>query len=425
MGEIDRRQLLRGSVAAGVAAAFSLRGRDTRADAIACPPLAHATPAIAYSELANKTSADRFLRWLRTDGVSHQQPVENLVHNFVDATTRAGTWIYPMLCGKTMLWFARRGQFGEAAAIAETLLDWQQLSADGKHARSYGAFPSQIDLAPDGTWKAADYYYSADNLVILDALLAVHAATKNAALLNAAIGIGTWLTEVMCKGHTLGMWTEDHGAPMFMVRGSGDFANEIHAAGEMLWIGALHRLGTATNEQAYCRQAERALKFYLGGQLQSGAFLDHYDPGYPPKPYDAGRWAPVHPGQIIADSFLRSVLGACKWGELARARKAFEWLKTEAGAVPAYLSLETGSSGFPKGQNTYYDLTSSALHRTVAQWLGERAAAVADQQLLDKLQHSSGGWYWGVFKNGFAPVDNRLAPIVGLWATADLSIEVE
>ena len=291
MAEIDRRQLLRGGAALGIAAHLSLRGRDAQA----CAPLVHASPAVPFTDLADAGTAEsalRFLRWLRTDGVSRARPVENLVFNFVDASTRVGTWIYPMLSGKAILWLVQRGQIAEATAIADTLVGWQQISTEGKLARSYGAFPSQIDLAPDGAWKAADYYYAADNLVILDALLALHAATKAAGLLNAAIGIGTWLTEVMCKGHTVGVWAEDHGAPMFMVRGTGDFVNAIHSAGEMLWIGALHRLGTLTNELAYCRQAERALAFYLGGQHANGAFLDHYDPGYPPTPFDAARWAP-------------------------------------------------------------------------------------------------------------------------------------
>jgi len=423
MGVIHRRELLRGGAALGLASYIPLRSRD----ADACAPFKPAKPALRLADVAAASTADmgnRFLRWLRSEGVSAARPVQNLVFNFVDAKTHVGSWIYPMLSGKSILWLVQRGLIADARAIADTLLGWQQFSNVGKLARSYGAFPSKLEQAPDGTWKANDYFYSGDNLVILAGLLALHGRTKDPELLNAAIGIGTWLTEVMCKGHQLGVWTEDHGAPMYMVRASGDFANVLNTNVEMLWISALHRLGTVTNEPAYCAQAERAFRFYLGSQTQSGVFLDRYDPGYPPKPYDAGRWKPYQAGQIVGDSVLRSALGACRWGELARARKFFDWLKTEHGAVPAFVNLSDGDHGFPKSQRVYYDLTSSALHRTLATWIGQRKAATLAQEFLRKTQHANGGWYWGVYKDKLAPVDAQLAPIVGFWATADLSIDV-
>jgi len=366
----------------------------------------------------------KFLRWLRSDGVSHTGSVQNLVFNFVDSNKRVGSWIYPMLSGKSLSWLVQRGNIDDATAIASTLIRWQQGSKDGKLARSYGAFPSKIESAAGGTWKANDYFYTGDNLVILAGLLALYGKTKDADLLNAAIGIGTWIVEVMCKGHELGVWAEDHGAPMYMVRASGDFANEIHTAEAMLWISALDRLGTITNEPAFCSQAERASRFYLGSQTQNGVFLDRYDPGYPAKPYDAGRWKPYQPGQIVADSLLRSALGACRWGELARARKLFDWMKTENGAVPAFLDTTSGGAGFPPNQHVYYDVTSSGLHRSLATWLGDKKAAEVDQAFLRKTQQASGGWYWGAYRNNLAPVDAQLAPIAGFWATADLSIEV-
>jgi hypothetical protein len=424
MSAIHRRDLLRGGAALGLAAYLPLRPRDAHA----CAPFKHGKPALAFTDTADASSADmarRFLRWLRSTGVSSARPVHNLVFNFVDAKTRTGTWIYPMLSGKSILWLVQRGLVEDATAIADTLLGWQQFSKDGKLARSYGAFPSKIDQDPNGTWKANDYFYSGDNLVILAALLALYGKTKAPELLNAAIGIGTWLTEVMCKGHKLGMWTEDHAAPMYMVRASGDFVNSIATSEEMLWMSALHRLGRVTKESAYCSQAERAFRFLLGSQLQNGVFLDRYDPGYPPKPYDAGRWKPYQAGQIVGDSVLRCALGACRWGELARARKLFDWLKTESGAVPAFLDMNNGGPGFPSNQRVYYDLTSSALHRTLAGWLGKRNEATQAQAFLRKTQGDTGGWYWGVYKDKLAPVDSQLAPIVGFWATADLSIEVE
>jgi hypothetical protein len=257
--------------------------------------------------------------------------------------------------------------------------------------------------------------------VILEALLALHAKTKNPDLLNSAIGVGTWLTEVMCKGHKNGVWAEDHGAPMYFVTAEGNFSNDIHTSVEMMWMGSLNRLGELTKEPAYKRQAAKATDFLRRCQAASGAYLDAYDPAYPPKPYDPGRWKPYQPGQVIGDNMLRTALGMCRIGDVGSARKFYNYLKVESGAVPGYLNVDSGEHGFPAGSRVYYDVTSSALHRSLCQWLNERAAAEADMAFLRSVQHTSGSWPWGVWKDDRTPVEPKLAPIVGFWATADLS----
>jgi hypothetical protein len=331
-----------------------------------------------------------------------------------------------MLSGKTVLWMARRGQVDDAVRIAKSLMRWQQINPKAGQGRTYGAIPSvieldDIELDAKGARPGARYY-AADNLVILEALLELYAKTGDAPLLNSAIGIGTWITEVMCRGHQYGVWAENHGAPMWFVSAQGDFNNQIPANGEMMWMSALARLGHEAAEPAYTRQAERAYAFHRNAQYGNGAYLDHYDPGWPPKPYDGGRWRPYQAGQLIADSTLRGALGACRAGDLDSARHFFKWLKVEQGGVPAYLDLATGGSGFPKTQEIYYDLTSSALHRSLCQWLGERQAAQQDMAFLKQTQDPTGGWHWGLFAKSLKPVTPQMAPIVGLWATADLSI---
>lgn len=419
MGAISRRSVV-GVAATGVAA--GLVGRLVWPLARAAE-LSRGHEAIALSELvtpADTQMIGRFVNWLRTDGVSHERATQNLVFNFWDVNQKAGSWIYPMLSGKAMLWFVRRGSVDEARAIASSLLRWQQTDDTGAHKKSYGAFSSMLE-AKDGAYRQGQRFYSGDNLVILEGLLALHAKTKDAALLNAAIGIGTWLSETMCQGKKHGVWADDHGAPMHFVTADGNFSNEIHSSVEMLWIGALDHLGKVTGEAAYRRQALKASEFLRKCQAASGAYLDNYDPGYPPKPYDAGRWRPYQPGQVIGDNMLRSALGACRMGDVGGARKFFQYLKAENGAIPAFLDVSSGGSGFPVGSPVYYDVTSSALHRSLCQWLGERVAAEQDMAFLRAAQHPSGGWPWGLTKDGLKPVEPKLAPVVGFWATADLS----
>lgn len=379
-----------------------------------------AAPGVSTESL---TAAERFLDWLRKVGISRERPVRNLVYNFFDPHTGKGSWIFPMVTAKTVLWLLELGHVEEASAIADSLLRWQQVSREKALARCYGAFPSRIDkLGAD--WKAGDRFYPGDNLVVLEALVALYGKTKNEEYLNSAIGVGTWLVTVMCAGVKHGVWKEDHGAPMFYVTQSGDLSNQIHVNAESLWIGALRRLGAATGEKAYSAQAERAEKFFRRAQHVSGAYYDHYDPGWPPVAYDASRWRLYAPGQLIADNSLRAALGACAMGDLGSAGSFYRWLKTVDGAVPAYLNAQTGGSGFEPGQPIYYDVVASGLYRSLCQRIGEKAQAERAVAFLQKVQDPNGGFYWGCKAKDFTPLTSEQAPMTGLWAVADLSTTV-
>ncbi|MEZ4368133.1 MAG: hypothetical protein R2939_17910 [Kofleriaceae bacterium] len=247
---LTRRALL-GVGGAGVAAlAVSrlARGQDTPPPpGLGCAPAPTVAPAISLADIGGGPDRTRFLAWLRRHGVARDRAVRNLVYNFYDVPKAEGSWLYPMLAGKTILWMVQGGQVDEAVAIADTLVRWQQTDRTDKRALSYGAFPSMVEPGElPGEYAAGSRYYAGDNLVILEALLALHARTGTRAYLDAAVGIGTWLTDVMCAGHKHGVWAEDHGAPMAFVTATGDFSNAIQTAVELLWIGALGRLGRAT-----------------------------------------------------------------------------------------------------------------------------------------------------------------------------------
>jgi hypothetical protein len=378
-------------------------------------------PVFTMASLDDSTAmTNRFHRWMGVQGFARDRGVQNLVFNFWDTSKNRGNWIYPMLCGKAIIWLLGRQRTADALAIAEALLRWQQTIPYDAWERSYGAFPSAIDRDPAGEWKPSERYYSGDNLVILDAFLSLYRATRSRDALNAAVGIGTWLCTVMCQGVKHGAWLEDHGAPMWFVTASGDFSNHIYSNVEMLWISALYRLGRMTREYAYCRQAEKAYRFYKQSQTMAGAFYDHYDPGYPPQKYAQERWVTYQGRQVICDNVLRAALGACRWADVEMGRKTMDWIQVQGGAVPAYLDIETGSHAFEPNTEVYFDITSTGMYRSLCQWVGNRAGAEEAMGFLQQTQDPSGGWYWGVFGD-LKPVRPEMCPMPGFWATTDLS----
>src|SRR5262245_56573828 len=190
---------------------------------------------------------ERFSRWFDEKALSRDAGVESTVWNFFNPGTGRGNWIYPMLSAKAVLWLLARDELARARRLADALLPWQQTDRSGPGARSFGAFPSRLDVSAQG-YRRGDYYYAGDNLVIIEALIALHSRTQDQRYLNSAIGAGTWITSVMCQGHRYGVWAEDHGAPMAFVTKNGDFSNHIPLNVEMMWIGSLLRLGGVTGE---------------------------------------------------------------------------------------------------------------------------------------------------------------------------------
>jgi hypothetical protein len=381
-----------------------------------------ARPLIDLSELGNQASmALRFHRWVAEQGIARDREVRNLVFNFYDTSKRSGSWLHPMSCGKAIVWLLGRRRTADAVVIGEALLRWQQTIPYGAWERSYGAFPSAIDRDPEsGGWKAAERYYSGDNLVIMEALLSLWRATRGRQWLNAAVGIGTWLCTVMCQGMKYNIWAEDHGAPTWFVTAAGDFSNYIYNNVEMLWISALHRLGRITREHAYCRQAEKAYRFYKLSQTTGGAFHDHYDPGYPPQKYTPERWVTYQGSQVICDSVLRAALACCRWADIDMARKTMDWIQVQGGAVPAYLDIETGGPAFEPNAEVYFDITSTGMYRSLCQWLGNRGGAEEAVAFLQQTQDPHGGWCRGVYGD-LKPIRTEMCPLPGFWATADLS----
>src|SRR6185295_10083350 len=84
-------------------------------------------PVLTLDALGDITPmATRFHRWMFDLGFARDRSVRNLVFNFYDTSKRSGTWIYPMLAGKAIIWMLGRGRVADAKVVAEALLRWQQ-----------------------------------------------------------------------------------------------------------------------------------------------------------------------------------------------------------------------------------------------------------------------------------------------------------
>ena len=141
-----------------------------------------AQPLVSLTELGNQSAMGlRFHRWMAGQGFARDRTVRNLVFNFYDTDKSKGSWVYPMLCGKAIIWLLGRKRMADAIAVAEALLRWQQTTSTTPGSKSYGSFPSAIDRDPKAaSGKRASGYYSGDNLVILDAFIQLYGGATRA-----------------------------------------------------------------------------------------------------------------------------------------------------------------------------------------------------------------------------------------------------
>jgi hypothetical protein len=87
--------------------------------------------------------------------------------------------------------------------------------------------------------------------------------------------------------------------------------------------------------------------------------------------------------------------------------------------MPTTLDIDTGKSA---DATPTTDLLAVSLYRSLAQWIGERGAALSAVTLLRKAQDASGAWPFALQRESGKPLELRLSPLVGLWATSDLSV---
>jgi hypothetical protein len=362
----------------------------------------------------------RFIGWLDQAVRASEVDVANLYYAYYDAAGRRPWFLSPMVTADVLRFFLRTGDVAKATAIGDALLRWQH---DGQGAfgdRLAGAFPSELDKV-NGRWVAKELYDSHDNLVVLEALLDLHAATAQGRFLQAGLRTGVWLRDVMARGDKFGLWTEAHGAPMKGVTTAGNFDNRIAVGRTLLWLPTLRRLATVAQDDSFATLADSAEKFLMLGQEKNGGFADHYDPGYPAQAFDAARFrAYGADGSVVADDSIRAAIGALQVGNRGAAEKFTRWLSRADGRIAGYLALETGKAKFLAQDREYHDVMSTALYERLAEKMGMSSDVAQARAFLEGTQGDDGSWFWGVDAEMNQPVNADQATLIGLWTFADL-----
>jgi hypothetical protein len=220
----------------------------------------------------------------------------------------------------------------------------------------------------------------------------------------------------MAHGEKFGVWQSRLGAPMKSVTDAGDFDNRIAVGRTLFWLPALERLSKLTGDSSFAALAADARALCTLGQQPGGGYADHYDPGWPPKPFEQFRFSAYQAdGAVVADDSLRAAIAAVRSGDRAAAERFADWLSRDDGRIAGYLTLTDGTPHFPAGNREYHDVFSSALYVALASDLGLADAAAA-KAFLARTQSDNGGWYWGRDAETGAPVDSTQSTLTGVWA---------
>ena len=356
---------------------------------------------------------ERFERWL-VEHVRHSMPAGELYFAYFDPEGEGAWALSPPISAEVARYWLRVDAIDAALPIGEALLAAQHDGRGSAGSRLAGAFPSEIDPA---THRPRYLYDTTDNLTIIEALLDLHEATGEVAYLEGARRSGRWIEQVMSHGDRYGVWREAHAVPMKAATDTGDFDNRIAVGRLLFWVPTLRRLSDAVAEPELAALADRIVDFTARGQTATGGFFDHYDPGYPPEPYDVERFSGYAGDAVVADDSIRAALGLVDTAP-ARARAFARWLGCEDGEVPGYLDLAHGGPYRGPGSTAYLDLLSGALVAALARRLGEPTTASA---LLARAQSGDGGWPWAWDPADDVSLSAEQATLVGLWSLIDLS----
>jgi hypothetical protein len=193
-----------------------------------------------------------------------------------------------------------------AKKLGNALLALQASYASNKFVS--GAVPS---ISND----SSQLFYSSDALICAKALVQLWYHTKDN---RYKVGAGRFLAfvERMIDGVSHNMMLANLDFPMQYATPHGDFQNFLVPNIGMLFWDALRDYSAIASEKKYEVMYDRGRTFLLNNvQAPNGAFYDHYDPGYPAKPYSLSQWKwfKVEKGNrpiAIGDNMLMSALGA-------------------------------------------------------------------------------------------------------------------
>ena len=377
-------------------------------------------PAYSIESRTPGIAEQRFGMWMEGSVRARSAGVDGLYYAYYDTDTSTPTHLSPMISAEVLRYRLGLGEIAAAREIGEALLPWQaQISADTRRSRNAGAYPSEIAAREDGSFEARYLYDSYDSLAVAEALLDLFDATSDVRYLKSAERVGSWIRDVMSQGDTFALWLSNLDAPMKAVTDAGDFDNRIAVGRTLFFLPTLHRLSERTGDESYAALASRAATWLLDAQTPSGAFYDHYDPGYPPVAFDPDRFAPFgSDGSVVADDSLRAGLAAWQLGYTDAADSLADWVPDASGGVPGYLSLANGGEHFPGANIPYHDVISSSLHAALIERNGGDASEA--REFVLGLQDADGGWHWGWTVDAPEVVGTLQSTLTGLWAFVDL-----
>jgi hypothetical protein len=305
------------------------------------------------------------------------------------------------------------GHPGAARTLAGGLTRLQQRYASNRHVG--GGVPS---IAND----SSELFYSSDALAALKAIMALYQRTPEPALLHAAAGFVEFVHRLV-DGERGGFLVQNLDFPMQFAAPDGSVQNWLVPNVSMLFWDALHDYSEAANDAATKRLFERGRTFLLSAvQAPNGAFYDHYDPGYPPRGYNPGRWdwykIEADGRRIgIADNMMMSALGAQRMGAEKNVNAFLQWAKPTDGAFYAYVDVETGGSGFRPGATPYYDVVCSAMYYELLANSGRITPDVsaALEHIFTLSEGTDGGYRWGLNQDGGWVQSAAEALVTGYW----------
>jgi hypothetical protein len=267
-------------------------------------------------------------------------------------------------------------------------------------------------------------FYASDALIATKAIMAAHRRTRNPAYLHAASGFVEYVHRLV-DGKQGGFLVENLNFPMQYSTADGKIQNWLVPNVAMLFWDALRDYAETAHDAETQRLFERGRAFLLNStQAPNGAYYDHYDPGYPPKPYDSSGWQwykvetdgrPIG----IGDNMMMSGLGAQRMDAPSSVAAFLRWAQRASrnGAFYSYVNVDTGGSGFRQGAAPYYDVVISAMYYNLLAHSGLLTDATRTELegVFALSAGNDGGFRWGFTEGGGWVQDSAEALVTGYW----------
>lgn len=297
--------------------------------------------------------------------------------------------------------------------------------------RLQGRYASNAHVAggvPSIANDPSELFYSSDALIATKAMMAVYGRSRDRVHLRAAAGFVEFVQRLV-DGERGGFLVRNLDFPMQYATPDGKVQNWLVPNVGMLFWDALRDYAEVARDAATRRLFELGSTFLLAStQDRSGAYYDHYDPGYPPQPYspDRWRWYKIEEdGRRIAigDNMMMSGLGAQRMGAAKSVDAFLQWAAKASttaglsGAFYSYVDVGTGGSGFRKGAVPYYDVVISAMYYELLARSGRLTDATRDEleRVFALSAGNDGGFRWGLSLDGGWVQDSAEALVTGYW----------